>query len=64
MGKYSSIGFVNKSGTPKGDRRRSRRIERHTDGGTAGIETDHWNYRVDAVAFPQAVRPKPRVQEG
>jgi len=62
MGKYSSIGFINKSGEKKSDRRRRRTVLRDDNGKVAGYQIDHWSGRVDGIATPDTASPKPKVE--
>ena len=53
MGKYSSDGFLVRRGTSK-----TTKIRRDSDGQFGGVQTEHWDGRLDAKVVPESVELK------
>jgi hypothetical protein len=49
-GKYSSVGFLTKRGTSN-----RTPVRRDSDGEVGGVQTEHWDGRVDAQVVPESV---------
>ncbi len=53
MGRYSSVAILTKRGTSK-----KTKVQRDSDGSVGGVQTEHWDGRVDAAVAPEAVELK------
>jgi len=53
MGKYSSVGFLVRRGTSK-----TTKVRRDSDGQFGGVQTEHWDGRLDANVVPESVELK------
>ena len=53
MGKYSSVGFLVRRGTSK-----TTKIRRDSDDQIGGVQTEHWDGRLDANVVPESVEIK------
>jgi len=53
MGKYSSVGFLVRRGTTK-----TTKIRRDSDGQFGGVQTEHWDGRLDANVVHESVELK------
>ena len=53
MGKYSSVGVLTRRGTSK-----TTKVRRDSDGQFGGVQTEHWDGRLDANVVPEAVEIK------
>ena len=53
MGKYSSVGFLVRRGTSK-----TTKVRRDSDGQFGGVQTEHWDGRLDAKVVPESVELK------
>ena len=49
-GKYSSVGFLTRRGTSN-----RKPVRRDSDGKVGGVQTEHWDGRVDAQVVPESV---------
>ena len=56
MGKYSSVGFLVLRGTSK-----TTKVRRDSDGQFGGVQTEHWDGRLDANVVPESVEIKDAV---
>jgi len=54
-GKYSSVGIILRRGTS-----RRKPVRRDSDGSVGGVQTEHWDGRVDAAVVPESVELKVR----
>jgi hypothetical protein len=53
MGKYSSVGFLTKRGMTN-----RTTVRRDVDGSVGGVQTEHWDGRIDAAVVPASVTLK------
>lgn len=52
-GKYASVGVLTRRGTS-----RRKPVRRDADGKVGGVQTEHWDGRVDAKVVPRSVKLK------
>lgn len=53
MGRYSSVGILTQRGSSK-----KTKVRRDSDGSVGGVQTEHWDGRVDAAVVPESVELK------